>query len=151
MNFLVKNTDKFDDVVRIAKRLPGFFDQNAIVVIEKESKEGFLYGAFVDDKLIGFAIYKEINPECIEMAWLGIDPDFQNKGFGTKLVEESLSSFSRKYKVCEVKTLSDIDPYVPYKQTREFYKSLQFIPIETIDPYPNWGDNPCQIFVRFLN
>jgi len=62
-----------------------------------------------------------------------------------------LVELSSEYKVCEVKTLSDKDPYEPYRKTRDFYKNIGFIPIETIDPYPGWGEgNPCQIFVWFI-
>lgn len=38
-----------------------------------------------------------------------------------------------------------------YAKTRNFYKKLGFTSLEIIHPYPGWGDdNPCQIFVKFL-
>jgi ribosomal protein S18 acetylase RimI-like enzyme len=84
------------------------------------------------------------------MTWLGVLPEMQNKKIGNKLVSESLKESGEKYKVCEVKTLSETDSYEPYKKTRAFYKSVGFIGIETIDPYPEWENNPCQIFVKFI-
>ena len=150
MEIIIRKTDEVVKVSAIAKQLPEFFDEKGLSLIERDSKIHILYGAYSKDKIIGFAIYKEINLYTIEMCWLGVLPEMQGKGVGTKLVEESLKEFTHKYKVCEVKTLSETDSYKPYEKTREFYKNLNFIPIETIYPYPNWGDNPCQIFVRFL-
>ena len=72
-----------------------------------------LFGAYVNDQIVGFVTYKHLNP----------------------------SQLDGNYKVCEVKTLSDIDPDPGYKKTREFYKQLDFIPLETIRPYPGWGSS----------
>lgn len=134
----------------IAKKLPEFFDEGGLRKIEEETRVHTLYGAYSGEEMVGFVTYKEINSDTIEMTWLGVIPEQQGNGVGTKLVNESLDDMSSKYKVCEVKTLSETDPYEPYKKTRIFYKSLGFVPIETIDPYPGWGDNPCQIFVKFI-
>ena len=50
-----------------------------------------------------------------------------------------------------MKILSEIDPDSQFAKTRNFYKKLGFIPLETISPYPGWGkENPCQIFVKVL-
>ena len=98
-----------------------------------------------------FAIYKELNPEAIETTWLGVLPDFHNQKVGSLLMEKSLKEMAKRYKVCEVKTLSEINPDPGYARTRNFYKKLGFIPLETIHPYPDWGDgSPCQIFVKWL-
>jgi ribosomal protein S18 acetylase RimI-like enzyme len=150
MDIQIRKTEDSFSAYEIAKQLPDFFDARGLEQIKTDTQSHELFGAFDENKMLGFVVYKEINPETIEMAWIGVSPDAQTKGVGTKLVEESLGKFSSKYKVCEVKTLSEIDSYGPYKKTREFYKKLNFIPIETISPYPGWGDNPCQIFVRFL-
>ncbi len=150
MEIIIKKSKDNIAAYEIAKKLPEFFDAGGLKSIEEDTKKHVLFGAYDGSKMVGFCTYKEINSDTVEMSWLGVLPENQGVGVGKKLVEESLKELSLTYKVCEVKTLSDTDPYEPYKQTRAFYKSLNFIPIETINPYPGWGDNPCQIFVRFL-
>lgn len=150
MDVIIRKTNDSDKAFNIAKILPDFFDEDGLKSIEQDTKNHILYGAYMREEMVGFATYKEINSETIEMTWLAVVPGKQGLGIGSKLVNESLGEMDSKYKVCEVKTLSETDPYGPYKKTRAFYKSLGFIPIETISPYPGWGDNPCQIFVRFL-
>lgn len=82
---------------------------------------------------------------------MGIDPDYQNQGVGTKLVIETLKLLSKAYSLCKVKTLAETKPDKGYARTRAFYKNLGFIPIEIVDPYPGWDkDSPCQIFVKWL-
>ncbi len=150
MYIVIRKTNDSDKAFEIAKKLPDFFNTGGLKSIEQDTKNHLLFGAYSDNEMFGFATYKEINSDTVEMSWLGILPEAQGKGIGKKLVEESLKELAVKYKVCEVKTLSETDPYEPYKKTRTFFKNINFIPIETIFPYPNWGDNPCQIFVRFL-
>ena len=117
----------------------------------KDFKVGFLFGAYDNKNLLGFVCFKELNSQATELAWMAVEPEYKNKGFGTILVNEGLKLLPNKYLVCEVKTLSEIDPDKEYAKTRNFYKKLGFIPLETIDPYPAWGvDNPCQIFVKIL-
>ncbi|MBI2048233.1 MAG: GNAT family N-acetyltransferase [Candidatus Liptonbacteria bacterium] len=150
MNIEIKQTTESSKAYEIAKSLPEYFDESGLKSIEQDTKNNMLFGAYRDNEMIGFVAYKEINNEAIEMSWLGVLPQYQGKNYGKILVEKSLAELSQKYKVCEVKTLSNSDDYEPYKKTRAFYKSLGFIPIETISPYPGWGNNPCQIFVMFL-
>jgi len=150
MEIIIKKTNEADKSFAIAQKLPDFFDERGLKQIEQDTKTQLLYGAYVEGEMVGFVTYKEINSDTLEMTWLGVLPEMQNKKIGNKLVIESLKEAGEKYKVCEVKTLSETDPYEPYKKTREFYKSVGFIGIETIDPYPEWKDNPCQIFVKFI-
>ena len=147
----IRKTEDANAAFELAKQLPDFFDALGLNRIQEDTKNHMLFGAFDGEYMVGFASYEEITPQSVEMTWLGVTPQMQGKGVGTQLVEESLKELSKRYSVCEVKTLSEVDPYEPYKKTREFYKKLGFIPIETIHPYPSWGDNPCQIFVRFLH
>lgn len=151
MSIEVRKTCEFQKAYDIAKSLPEYFDKGGLASIEQDTQNHMLFGAYLEGEMIGFATYKEINDEVVEMSWLGILPQHQGKGYGIILVENSLNELSEKYKICEVKTLSDTDGYEPYKKTRAFYKKMGFSPLETISPYPGWGDNPCQILVKFLS
>jgi ribosomal protein S18 acetylase RimI-like enzyme len=151
MDVIVRKTDDVDAAFKVAQKLPDFFNAGGLKQIEEDTKRHILYGAYLDAELVGFATYKEINPDAVEMSWLAVLPEKQGLGVGAKLVNDSLNELGSEYKVCEVKTLSETSSYEPYKKTRSFYKNIGFVPIETIDPYPGWGEgNPCQIFVRFI-
>lgn len=150
MDITIKRTAEAGQVIEIAQRLPEFFDAGGLADIKRESGSAMTYGAYEGEQLLGFAIYKELNPQAVEMRWLAVSPEAQGKGVGTKLVEETIKELAATYEVCEVKTLAETDPYEPYRKTREFYIRQRFVPIEIVHPYPGWGDNPCQIFVRHL-
>ena len=121
MNFTIKKSTDSQKAYDIAKSLPEYFDEGGLKSIEQDTKNHMLFGAYLDNEMIGFAIYKEINNEAVEMSWLGVLLQYQGKNYGKTLVEVSLKELSQKYKVCEVKTLSDSDTYEPYKKTRAFY------------------------------
>ncbi|OGK40452.1 hypothetical protein A3F34_03120 [Candidatus Roizmanbacteria bacterium RIFCSPHIGHO2_12_FULL_44_10] len=151
MDIVIKLTDLSDEADQIAEKLPDYFNEEGLRKIKIATQEDILFGAFIGDQMVGFAIYKELNPEAIETTWLGVLPDFHNQKVGSLLMEKSLKEMAKRYKVCEVKTLSEINPDPGYARTRNFYKKLGFIPLETIHPYPDWGDgSPCQIFVKWL-
>lgn len=151
MNIQIKKSADSISALDIARKNSHFFNSNGLKMMEKDFKKGLLIGAFDENKMVGFIDFKEINDEAVELAWIVIEPESQGKTIGTSLVKEGLSLLPKKYVLCETKTLSEIDPDPEYARTRNFYKKLGFIPLETINPYPGWGkDNPCQIFVKIL-
>ena len=151
MNININKISDYRSALDIARRNPHFFNSNGLKTMEEDFKSGILFGAFDDQKIIGFICFKELNNQAVELAWIAVDPGYQGEGIGTRLVNECLKLLPKKYLVCEVKTLSEIDPDPEYAKTREFYKKLGFIPLETISPYKDWGtENPCQIFVKIL-
>ena len=151
MEVVIKKTNEAAKAYGIAKKLPHFFNKEGLKSIKRDTKKHVLFGAYVDNQMVGFVTYKELNSEAVEISWTAVAPGYQGKGVGSKLILESLQQLNKNYKACEVKTLSETDPDAGYKKTREFYKRLGFIPLETIYPYPGWGkENPCQIFVKFF-
>lgn len=152
MKILIKaNSDK-QKAFDIASSLTNSFDDRGLASMKKDLEDQKLFGAFLEDRMVGFVVYKELNPEVIELAWMGILKENQGKGIGAKLLFESLRLLDKKYKACEVKTLAETHSDPGYAKTREFYKKLDFIPLEIISPYPGWSkDSPCQIFVKFLS
>lgn len=148
----IKKTDKADDAYKIAEKLHGtYFNKQGLKDILKAVKEEILFAAFKEKQMVGFVTYKKVNVEVIELTWLAVDPENQDEGIGTNLVQQSLKEFSSEYKLCMVKTLGDSDPDEGYTKTRNFYVKLGFIPLENIQPYPGWDPAmPCQIFVKPL-
>ena len=62
------------------------------------------------------------------LIWMGIRPEFQRKGIGTKLLLW-LEDEARRLGMhsIEVETLPDEDDYEPYQQTRDFYYKNGFV------------------------
>jgi len=147
----IKRTDRYEDAYEIAKALSEYFNEGGLKLIKESVKNEVLYGAFEGDKMIGFTTYKILNPEAIELSFIGILPDYRGKGTGSFFVQETLKEIGSGYKVCEVKTLAETVEDENYARTRNFWRKQGFIPIEIIDPYPGWDPgNPCQILVRLL-
>jgi len=152
MNIQINKTSDYKSTLDIARKNSHFFNFNGLKTMEEDFKTGILFGAFDNQEIAGFICFKELNNQAVELAWMAVDPEYQNKGIGTRLVNECLKLLPKKYLICEVKTLSETDPDSEYARTRKFYKKLRFIPLETISPYKDWGnDNPCQIFVKILD
>lgn len=140
-----------DEAFAIAQSLPGSFTAAGLELVQVALAEETVYGAYADGGLAGFASYKTLNEDAIELTWLAVSPRYQGSGIGTRLVTESLAAVGRPYRICEVKTLAETHPDPGYQRTRAFYRRLGFVSVEIIDPYPGWEPgNPCQIFVKCL-
>jgi GNAT superfamily N-acetyltransferase len=147
----VRRTNDNASCFRLAATLPDFFNATGLEHMRSDLSAGALFGAYVHADLIGFAVYKELNPEAVELAWLAVKREQWSRGVGTGLVTETLSLLSSRYRACQVKTLAATSSYPPYERTRRFYLKLGFIPLEVIDPYPGWPPgNPCQLMVICL-
>jgi len=149
---IIKKPSNKTGALSILKKLPEFFTKEGIISFKKDLKEDDLYGAFLDNKLIGFMTLRKADKEALEITWLAVLPDFQRSGVGSKLVKDSLNILSSKgYKICYVKTLAETVASASYEKTRNFYKKLGFNTLEIISPYPGWSDNnPCQILAAAL-
>ena len=151
MDIQIRRSTNPEVALNIARKNSHFFNSRGLKTMEKDLETNILIGAYSENKMLGFISFKELNDQVVELMWIAVQPEYHDRGVGTKLVEKGLSLLPKKYVLCETKTLSEIDPDPQYTRTRNFYKKLGFIPLETINPYPGWGkDNPCQIFVKIL-
>jgi len=151
-NIRIEKTDKKDEALKLAKELSDFFNEDGIKSLEHDLENHELYGAFIDNRLIGFITFRKADIATTEISWLAVKTEYQNQGVGSKLVRNSLSIFSDNYyKICYVKTLAETAKDDGYFKTRAFYKKLGFNTLEIISPYPGWTkENPCQILATAL-
>lgn len=151
MKIQINKSTNIEAALNIASENQHFFNSHGLEMMEKDFMSGLLIYARSENKALGFISFKEINDQVVELAWMAVVPKYQNQGIGTILIKEGLKLLSKSYLLCVVKTLSEIDPDKEFAKTRNFYKKCGFIPLETINPYPAWGeDNPCQFFVKII-
>ena len=104
----------------------------------------------VKDKnnVIGFLTIKKHFSETVEIHCMGILPQYHRKGIGKLLIKElGIYLKNNGYKILQVKTISEDSNCKFYSKTREFYKSVGFIPLEV---FPELWDesNPCLQLVK---
>ncbi len=97
----------------------------------------------------GFLCLKETGRDTVELAVMGVLPEYHRKGIGTKLFEAAKQIFVEKgYSFLQVKTVQ-MGKYEEYDRTNMFYLALGFKEFEV---FPTLWDerNPCQIYVMSL-
>lgn len=124
-----KSTEKdFQRMMNIAKKLhPKWFDNFAInrsIPLDLKIHKGFVIEE--EGKILGFITYASNEGE-VKISWMGILPDYQKKGIGTKLLK-TLEKELKKMGIKElrVETLADSVKYRPYDSTRDFYRETGF-------------------------
>ena len=103
-----------------------------------------------DDDVIGYLTIKKHFSETAEIHCMGILPQYHRKGIGKLLIKELENNLKNDgFKILQVKTISEESACKFYAKTREFYKSVGFIPLEV---YPKLWDesNPCLQLVKQL-
>ena len=103
-----------------------------------------------ENNVIGFLTIKRHFSETAEIHCMGILPQYHRKGIGKLLIKEVENNLKNDgFKILQVKTISEESACKFYAQTREFYKSVGFIPLEV---FPKLWDesNPCLQLVKQL-
>jgi len=103
--------------------------------------------AVADD---GFLALKLHSARAAEIYVMGVRPERHGDGLGTSLVAAA-EAYVRESGVeyLQVKTLGPSHPSAHYAQTRRFYESRGFVPLEELTSV--WGEaNPCLIMVKHV-
>jgi ribosomal protein S18 acetylase RimI-like enzyme len=119
----------------------------------KTSRTGLLIAVTVPhptkNRYIGFLAIKQHNEFAAEIYVMAVHPQFHHRGVGRKLVEAAeneLRELGVEY--LQVKTLGSSSPDPNYRQTRKFYESVGFKPLEEF--LNLWEGNPCLQMVKKL-
>ncbi len=97
----------------------------------------------------GFLCLKETGKDTVELAVMGVLPEYHRKGIGTKLFEAAKKiAVEKGFSFLQVKTVQ-MGKYEEYDRTNRFYLALGFKEFEVIPTL--WDErNPCQIYVMSL-
>ena len=127
------------EYVRDGDRLP------ALLAVEN----GRDHDAPGEGEVIGILLYARHFPETGEIHLIAVHRSHLRRGAGRAMVE-ALQALLRAdgAALMSVKTLGPSHPDVNYAGTREFYRSLGFLPVEEM--LDLWPGNPCLIMVKPL-
>ena len=114
-------------ILAVAEALPEWFDADArvrAIPIDLRHQHGFV--ALSGGEIAGFVTLFFAEGR-LNIGWLGVRPDCQRKGIGTKLLG-CAEEFGRQHGVDEIATytLGDGVDYRPYETTRQFYFNRGF-------------------------
>ena len=114
-----------------------------------DSEEEICFGAYNEEKAIGFLCLKETGKDTVELAVMGVRKEYHRKGIGRELVQIAKKTACEKgYSFMQVKTVK-MGLYEDYDRTNRFYLGMGFKEFEVLPTlWDEW--NPCQIYVMSL-
>ena len=123
----------------------------------EESRENYItecadwtfLAAESDMAYVGFLCLKETGRDTVEIAVMGVLPDYHRSGIGKALFEEARRTAKDEgYSFLQVKTVQ-MGVYEEYDRTNHFYQACGFKEFEVLKDY--WDEkNPCQVYVMGL-
>ena len=116
---------------------------------EQDTKEyEFLVAVDEQDKIYGFVSFSDIplTDNCYDLYWIVTNAKLQNKGVGTKLINELLKILKKRG---VRKLFTETSSQDGYKLTRSFYEKRGFKLIADIPDFYKIGDNKM-IYVKNL-
>ncbi|NEU74583.1 GNAT family N-acetyltransferase [Hassallia byssoidea VB512170] len=135
----------------ILRTLPEWFGkETALIQYLKDIEMLPSLLAVVDNNCVGFLTLKLHNEYAAELYVMGVRPEYHRQGIGRALVRR-VESIIRQQSIeyWQVKTLASSHPDIFYAQTRAFYFSMGFRPLEVFTQL--WGEaNPCMLMVKRL-
>ncbi len=149
---IVQVTENKDTVCRtILQALPYWFGiQSAVDQYALDPVNQPVFAAYDGDRLIGMVTLQHHSAWNLEIAAMGVLPDFHRMSVGRKLIK-AIEDFARdqNIKALTVKTLSASNPDEGYRKTRAFYEGVGF---ELFEEMPNLWDenNPAVVYIKPL-
>lgn len=135
---------------RILRALPSWFGlEQAILDYVNDASVMSSYLAIRDSETIGVALVHRHFPESAELHLIAVHPGARGSGVGSKLVtavEDDLRADG--VLLLQVKTTGESFEHEGYAQTRAFYRSRGFVPVEEIRGLI-W-DGPTLLLVKAL-
>lgn len=135
---------------RILRALPSWFGiEEAIQAYTKDAETKTSYLAVANDATVGVALLEPHFPESVELYLIAVHPSYRGQGVGKRLVAQ-MEQDLREHSVSlfQVKTVGASLEHAGYAETRAFYRSCGFLPLEEMIGI-TW-DGPTVIMVKSL-
>ena len=150
LKMIMNSDDKASIARQILEALPQWFGI-------PESREQYIadsrnwpfFAAFEGKRPVGFLCLKETGKVTMELAVMGVLPEFHRRGIGRRLFAMAREyAVQNGYAFLQVKTVQ-MGRYPCYDDTNRFYLSLGFQEFEVLKTL--WDEaNPCQIYIMSL-
>ena len=135
---------------QILRALPCWFGiEGAIKRYTKDAATKISYLAIEGETTIGVALLEPHFPESAELSLIAVHPDYRGKGIGTRLVTQIQQDLvEQSVSLLQVKTVGESYEHAGCAETRAFYRSCGFLPLEELVGI-DW-DGPTVIMVKSL-
>jgi GNAT superfamily N-acetyltransferase len=136
---------------RVMRALPRWFGlEEPLLRYVDDSRRLPTLVARAGDVDVGFVTVGQHTPGSPEIIAMGVLPERRREGLGSRLVAAAEAhARAGGAELLQVKTLGPSHPSEPYAETRAFYVSVGFVPLEETTVF--WGPaNPCLILVKSL-
>jgi ribosomal protein S18 acetylase RimI-like enzyme len=151
MNYEFVEEGKSKICEKILRSLPGWFGiESAILDYTDDVRAMPMLVAYDGAEVVGFLSLNLHNKFTAEVHVMGVLPTHHRRGIGRKLIQQAEECLKKRdFVFLTVKTLSESRPNKEYDQTRSFYYSTGFLPVEEFKTL--WGEhNPCLLMIRSL-
>jgi ribosomal protein S18 acetylase RimI-like enzyme len=152
---MLKNVIDKDQKLKICedilRDLPEWFGiEEALIDYTKDVQEMDFFSVYVEEKPVGFIAIKTHNNYTAEVYVMGILKTYHRQGIGKKLIQAGQTYCkNQNMTFITVKTLDGSRPNQAYDQTRDFYRSMGFKPLEVFKTL--WDEsNPCLFMAKVL-
>ena len=135
----------------VLRALPAWFGiEEALQSYVRGVADTKFFAVQVGNRPVGFISILEHNEFTSEIYCMGIYEEVHRRGLGKELLRAAEACLRQeKKKFFTVKTLGDSHPDPGYRQTRQFYRSRGFFPLE--ESKEIWAGTPCLIMVKPLD
>jgi GNAT superfamily N-acetyltransferase len=118
---------------RILRSLPEWFGiEDALVAYAHDTARFPTFVARDAGRVVGFATLREHFPQAWELHCIAVERDAHGRGVGRALHAHGEAWLrARGVRLLQVKTIADAHPSEAYARTREFYRAIGYIPVET--------------------
>jgi GNAT superfamily N-acetyltransferase len=140
MNLIGPTLDRSADCERILRTLPQWFGIEAALrdYVDDASRLPTFIAEY-DSRGVAFVTIREHFAQSWEIHCIAVEASHRGRGFGRKLHEHVERWLLEKdARMLQVKTLAPSHPNPEYAQTREFYNSLGYVPLEIFPTL--WGE-----------
>lgn len=129
-------------ILALAGSLHKWFTAEGLAEIERDLASHAGYVAVRDDRLLGFITWNPLEAEVANLSWMGVAEGLRHEGIGTALLAALITVLrERGYGWLEVSTVADSVDYVPYAETRRFYRRRGFVDYRIDEKYFGPRDN----------
>ena len=152
MNILGPELQREADCEAVLRSLPMWFGiEDALLMYARDSGKLPTFALEEECSVVGFLSLQEHFPLSWEVHCVAIAAAARNKGYGTLLLNHAEHWLqARGVRFLQIKTVSASSPSTHYAETREFYASRGYSPVEEFPLL--WSPrNPALQLIKVLN